>query len=51
MDPTCLYMDMHIDYFADFLFIKNINNSIIELTLPEIENNKDMFFFFSRLIM
>ena len=45
MDPSCLYMDMHVDYFAEFMFLKNINNAIIELTLPEIENNKDMFFF------
>lgn len=49
-DPSCLYVDMNINYFADFLFVKNTNDSIIELTLPEIENNKDMFFFLVDLV-
>lgn len=41
---------MHIDHFADFMFVKNTNDAVIELTLPEVTNNKDMFFFLVDLV-
>ena len=47
---SALNIQMHIDYFADFMFVKNINNAIIDLTLPTVDNNKDMFFFLVDLI-
>jgi hypothetical protein len=50
MDPSCLYVDMHIDFFANFMFKENINDAFIELTLPEISSNKDMFFFLVDLL-
>jgi hypothetical protein len=50
MDPSCLHVDMHIDFFANFLFKENINNAIIKLTLEEIKNNKDLFFFLVDLL-
>ena len=38
-------VEMHIDDLADFMFLKNKNDAIIDLSLGGIENNKDMFFF------
>ena len=38
-------VDMHIDDLAMFMFLKNKNNAIIELSLGGIESNKDLFFF------
>ena len=38
-------VDMHIDDLAEFVFLKNTNNTKIELTLGGIENNKDLFCF------
>lgn len=43
--PTSLFVDMHIDELANFMFLKNVNNAIVELSLGGIENNKDFFFF------
>ena len=40
-----LEVDMHVNDLADFMFTKNINNALIELSLGGIENNKDLFFF------
>lgn len=40
-----LFIDMQINDLATFLFKENVNNSIIELSLGGIENNKDLFFF------
>jgi hypothetical protein len=42
---TKLNVDMHINDLASFMFIKNKNNAIIELSLGGIQNNKDLFFF------
>lgn len=39
------YVDMHISDLADFMFKKNVHNSIIELELNGVEDNKDLFFF------
>jgi hypothetical protein len=38
-------VDMEIDDFADFLFIKNINNAIVDLSLGNVQNTKDLFCF------
>lgn len=43
--PVDAYVEMHINDLADFMFIKNTNNSLIELELNGIEDNKDLFFF------
>lgn len=40
-----LEVDMHVNDLADFMFTKNTNNALIELSLGGIENNKDLFFF------
>lgn len=40
-----LNVDMHIDNLAHFMFIRNINNALVELSLGGIENNKDLFYF------
>jgi hypothetical protein len=42
---SCLYVDMEVDDFAIFVFEKNINNALIDLSLGGVENNKDLFFF------
>jgi len=41
-----LLIDMEVDQLIDFMFVKNINNAIIELSLEGIENNKDLLCFF-----
>jgi hypothetical protein len=38
-------MEIDIDYLAEFLFLRNTSNSLVELTLDGIEDNKDFFFF------
>lgn len=38
-------VDMHVNDLAEFLFLKNVNNVKIELTLGGIESNKDLFCF------
>ena len=38
-------MEINIDYLAEFLFLRNTSNSLVELTLGGIEDNKDFFFF------
>lgn len=43
--PIDNYMEMHINHLADFMFLKNTNNTIIELELNGVEDNKDLFFF------
>jgi hypothetical protein len=40
-----LEVDMHVNDLADFMFTKNVNNALIDLSLGGIENNKDLFFF------
>ena len=40
-----LEVDMHVNDLAEFMFTKNTNNALIELSLGGIENNKDLFFF------
>lgn len=39
------HIEINIDELADFLFIKNETNVIVELSLGGIEDNKDLFFF------
>lgn len=45
-----LYVDIEVDSLAEFIFLKNVNNSIIELELGGVENNKDMFYFLVDLL-
>lgn len=45
LSTSCLYVDMEVDDFATFVFEKNINNALIDLSLGGVENNKDLFFF------
>lgn len=40
-----LDIEITIDDVAEFIFIKNVNNVPIEITMGGIENNKDMFYF------
>lgn len=40
-----LAMEMHVSDLAEFMFIKNVNNALIELELGGIQDNKDFFFF------
>lgn len=41
---------MYVDDLAKFMFKDNINNTIIELSLGGVENNKDLFCFFVDLL-
>jgi hypothetical protein len=45
LKKSCLYVDMQVDDFVDFMFMKN-TNSVIDLSLEGIENNKDLLCFF-----
>lgn len=45
METKTTHVDMHVDDLATFMFLKNKNNAIVELSLGGIENNKDLFFF------
>ena len=38
-------IDIEVDQLSDFIFLENKNNSLIELELGGIENNKDLFCF------
>jgi len=38
-------VELHIDELATFVFLRNVNNAILDLSLGGIENNKDLFFF------
>ena len=40
-----LEVEMEVDHLAEFMFVKNTNNAIIELSLNGLENTKDFFFF------
>jgi hypothetical protein len=40
-----LDVDMHINDLAEFMFLRNVNDAVIDLSLGGIENNKDLFFF------
>lgn len=40
-----LNVELHIDDLAEFVFVKNVNDAIISLTLDGLENNKDLFYF------
>lgn len=47
MSGGSLYRDveMEVSDLADFMFKRNVNNVVLELSLGGIENNKDLFFF------
>lgn len=38
-------MEIEVDQLADVLFVQNINNSVVEMSLGGIEDNKDLFYF------
>lgn len=40
-----MQVEMSVDYLADFIFKKNINNAAVELSLDGLSNAKDFFFF------
>jgi hypothetical protein len=42
---SCINLDMSINDLADFVFNKNTYDKPIELSLPEIENWKEFFYF------
>ncbi len=50
ISDSMLYVDMEVDDFATFLFKRNINNAIVELSLGGVENNKDLFLFLVDLV-
>lgn len=50
MAENTLFVDMEVDELANFIFVKNVNNAIIELSLGGVENNKDLFCFFVDLL-
>jgi hypothetical protein len=41
---------MDINDFAEFVFIKNVNDALVELSLGGVENNLDLFCFFVDLV-
>ena len=41
---------MNINDFAEFVFIKNVNDALVELSLGGVENNLDLFCFFVDLV-
>lgn len=47
---SILSLDMNIDDFADFVFIKNVNDAQLEISLGGVEHNKDLFCFFVDLM-
>lgn len=38
-------VDMHINDLAEFMFLRNMNDAKLGLTLGGIEDNKDLFYF------
>lgn len=38
-------IELEIDDLADFMFKRNVNNVVLELSLGGLENNKDLFYF------
>ena len=45
-----LYVDMEVDDFAKFVFLRNVNDAVIELSLGGVESNKDLFCFLVDLL-
>ena len=50
LPQTALYVDMEVDDFAQFVFLRNVNDAAIELSLGGVENNKDLFCFMVDLL-
>jgi hypothetical protein len=42
MEP---YVDMHVNDLAEFVFLKNVNDAKLVLSLGGIEDTKDLFYF------
>lgn len=40
-----LDVEMEIEDFAEFMFVKNIDNIPLEVSMGGLENNKDMYYF------
>lgn len=40
-----LDVEMEVEDFADFMFIKNVDNKPLEVSMGGLENNKDMYCF------
>lgn len=40
-----LEVEVSVDHLAEFIFTKNVNNAIIDLSLEGLQNAKDFFFF------
>lgn len=38
-------VNMGVEHFADFVFLHNVKNAKIELSLANIRSNKDLFYF------
>ena len=49
-DSNMLYIDMEVDDLAVFMFKKNVNNAVIELSIGGVEHNKDLFCFMVDLL-
>jgi hypothetical protein len=45
MSNTYRDIELEIDELANFMFKRNENNVVLELSLGGIENNKDLFYF------
>lgn len=45
MQNSIPYVDVHIDQLAQFVFLQNENDIIVELSLTNVETKKDLFFF------
>lgn len=45
MTANMQYVDVHINQLAYFIFMQNTNDAIVELSLENVETNKDLFFF------
>ena len=42
MEP---YVDMHINNLAEFMFLRNVNDAKLVMSLGGIEDAKDLFYF------
>jgi hypothetical protein len=40
-----LDVEMEVEDFADFMFVRNTDNKPIEVSMGGLENNKDMYYF------
>ncbi len=40
-----LEVEIGVDDLPELIFVRNVNNALLSLSLPQLENSKDFFFF------